>query len=211
VSDRLIPLEDVSDFPEGPTAFTDVILALYLEGLPVTEDEDGDPAYEAGPLADAVVGVFALGCALGVEFPDRVATILGQTHPEGIEHIIEECREPLAERVAASRAGGEALAAEEFIEDLVHALDDDMYADNDTALNALSIAFEYGCVVAHLERSAAILVRNAQNRDRRETLEELEAGDEVEPPEGPDPYQSLQELAAEIMSAYEADIGFGES
>ena len=72
----------------------------------------------------------------------------------------------------------------------------------------MSIGFEYGCVVARLERSAAILVRNAYNRDRRETLDDIEAGDDVEPPEGPDPYQSLQELAAEIMAAYEADIGF---
>ncbi len=205
---RLIPLDDANDVPDGPAAFTDVILALYLEGLPFAEGEDGGPAYESGPLTEAVIGAFSLGCALGVEFPERVQPILEQTHPEGIDPIIEECHEPLAARVAASRAGSAPLEAEHFIDDLLQAIDQDGYADNNTALNSLSIGFEYGCVVARLERAAAILVRNAYNRDRRETLDEIEAGDDVEPPEGPDPYQSLQELAVEIMTAYEADIGF---
>ena len=214
MSDRIIPLEsrdphdDANDVPDGPAAFTDVILALYLEGLPSEEGEDGGPAYESGPLTEAVIGAFSLGCALGVEFPERVQPILEQTHPEGIDPIIEECREPLAARVAASRAGSAPLEAEHFIDDLLQAINQDEYVDNNTALNSVSIGFEYGCVVARLERSAAILVRNAYNRDRRETLDDIEAGDDVEPPEGPDPYQSLQELAAEIMAAYEADIGF---
>ena len=128
--------------------------------------------------------------------------------PRGSTPSSRSASEPLAARVAASRAGSAPLEAEHFIDDLLQAINQDGYVDNNTALNSVSIGFEYGCVVARLERSAAILVRNAYNRDRRETLDDIEAGDDVEPPEGPDPYQSLQELAAEIMAAYEADIGF---
>ena len=205
---KLIPLEPAGDPDDGPVAFTDVVITLYLEGVPVLQDDDGDPVFEAGNLAESVIGAFALGCAVGVDFPEHVIPILDQTHPDAVAEIIDECREPLAERVAAARAATEPLEPESFIEDLIEAIDQGPHANGDTAQNALSMSFEYGCILAHLERPAAIVVRNAYNRDQEESLEEIQEGESQELPEGPDPFHSVQELAAEVMTAYEADIGF---
>jgi hypothetical protein len=69
------------------------------------------------------------------------------------------------------------------------------------------MSFEYGCILAHVQRPAAIMVRNAYNRAQAETVEEFEGG-ESDVPSGPDPLQSLQGLATEIMDAYVADVGF---
>ena len=71
------------------------------------------------------------------------------------------------------------------------------------------MAFEYGCIRAHVERAAAMMVRNVFNRAQAEALAEFEAGTNDDLPPGPDPHRPLQDLAAEILSAYEADIGFG--
>ncbi len=193
---------------DEPIALTDVILALYLEGLPSHSHADGEEAFDAEPLSDAVIGAFALGCAVGLEYPERVRTILEQTHPGEAEGIIEQCKAPLTMQVAEARHAAEPLEPEDFVDSLVEAIGQGDYADADTAQNALSMSFEYGCILAHVERGAAMVVRNAFNRDQETAVREYESGDSADLPTGPDPYQPLQDLAREIVTAYEADIGF---
>ena len=95
------------------------------------------------------------------------------------------------------------------------ALEQGEHVDGEPAHNALSMSFEYGCVLAYLERTGAIMVRNAFNRSQQEAVEAFEANASEEPPDpddvpaGPDPYQRVQDLAEEILEAYGADIGFG--
>ena len=208
MSQRIIPLEPVGDLPEGPVAFTDIVIALHVEGLPA-HDHDGEPHFEPGPLSEAVVAAFALGCAVGADFPDRVLQVLEQTHPGAVGHVIEECREPLVEQAAAVRRSAEPLEPEDFIDDLLRAIEGDDHADAETAHNALSMGFEYGCILASVQRPAALMVRNAFNRAQAEAVSEFEAGTSDDVPPGPDPHRPLQELAEELISAYEADIGFG--
>jgi hypothetical protein len=193
---------------DEPIALTDVILALYLEGLPSHSHEDGVEVFDSEPLGDAVVGAFALGCAVGLDYPDRVRTIIEQTHPGAAEQIIEECKGPLTMQVAEARHASEPLEPEDFVESLVEAIGQGDHVDGDTAQNALSMSFEYGCILAQVERGAAMMVRNAFNRDQETGVREYESGDSAAVPIGPDPYQSLQDLAKEIVTAYEADIGF---
>ncbi len=208
MSQRIIPLEPIGGEPDGPVALTDVVIALYLEGVP-GHDHDGERHFDAGPLSEATVAAFALGCAMGVGNGDRMLDILEQTHAGAVEHVIEECREPLVEKAAAVRSSPEPLEPEDFIDDLLRAVEDDAHATEDTAHNALSMAFEYGCILAHVERAAAMMVRNVFNRAQAEAVAEFEAGSSDDLPPGPDPHRPLQDLAAEILSAYEADIGFG--
>ncbi len=203
-----IPLHASHDELDEPLAFTDVILALYLEGLPSHSHGDDEEVFDAAPLSDAVVGAFALGCAVGLEYPERVRTVLEQTHPGAVDAIIEECRGPLAAQVAEARSSAEALEPEDFVEPLVEALGQGDHVDADTAQNALSMSFEYGLILSHVERGTAMVVRNAFNRDQETSVETFEAGDSADMPAGPDPYQSLQDLAKEIVAAYETDVGF---
>ena len=212
MSDRIIPLELVSsdDGSDGIAAFTDVVVVFYLEGLP-QHDHDGDLFFDSGPLSEAAVAAFALGCAMGVDFPARIEQMLEQTHPNAVEHIIAECREPLEQQADAARRSTEPLEPEDFIDDLLKALEEAEHADIETAQNALSMSFEYGLVLAHIKRSAALVLRNAFNRAQEEAVRELDQDepDEDDVPPGPTaPFESLQEFAAEIMAAYEADIGF---
>ena len=138
-----------------------------------------------------------------------MTSILAQTHPGDVDAIIDECRESLTACMREAKAAAEPIEAESFIGDLIDGIDQEASADSDTAQNAISMSFEYGCVLAHAERSAAIVVRNAHNRDQSEAVEEFAKGHSEDAPEGPDPFHSLQELATEVMAAYEADIGFG--
>ena len=203
-----IPLFASQDDLDEPIALTDVVLALYLEGLPSHSHAGGEEVFDSQPLSDAVIGAFALGCAVGLEYPQRVPTIIEQTHPGAAEQIIEECKGPLTLQVAEARHSAEPMEPEDFVESLVEALGQGEHVDGDTAQNALSMSFEYGCVLAHVERSAAMIVRNAFNRDQETGVRDYESGESTDMPAGPDPYQSLQELAKEIVTAYEADIGF---
>ena len=207
MSQRIIPLEPIDGEPEGPVALTDVVIALYLEGV-ASHEHDGALHFEAGALTEAAVAAFAVGCAMGIAFEERVLDILEQTHPGAVEHVIEECREPLIEQAASARTSPDPIEPEDFIDDLLRAIEDEEHADEDTAHKALSMAFEYGCILAHVQRSAAMMVRNVFNRARAEAVSGLEAGTSEDVPPGPDPERPLQHLAAEIMSAYEADIGF---
>ena len=215
MSDRIIHLEpvDSSSHDDGPLAFTDVIVVVYLEGLPA-HDHDGDVFYESDPLGEAVAGAFALGCAVGVDFPDRIVPVLEQTHPGQVTEIIDECREPLELQVAAARQTTDPLEPADFIGDMLQAIEEASHADIETAQNALSMSFEYGLILAHVQRSAALVLRNAFNRAQEKAAQEEEPEDEPADAEDEDlspeyaPFESLQELAQEIMSAYEADIGF---
>lgn len=225
---RVIPLEPVPpgggrDGDDGPLAFTDVVVLLHLENAP-SHTRGGDSFFESDALAEAAVAAFGLGCAVGVDFPARIPQILEQTHPGEVEGIVAECAEPLTRQVAAARQATEALAPEDFLHDLLETLEESEHADSETAQNAVSMSFEYGLLLANASRSAALVLRNALNRSTADALRaasnagESEEGDADAPPalSGPSatedepPFESLQELAAEMMSAYEADIGFGE-
>jgi hypothetical protein len=159
-------------------------------------------------LTEAVIGAFALGCAVGVQYSMRVLSILGQTHEGVVDEVVAECTESLKEHVKETKAAAEPIEAESFIEALIDGLDGAPYTDVETAQNALSMSFEYGCILASVERGAAIVVRNEYNRSQDKALEEFQDGQTEEAPEGPDPFHSLQQFAAEVMEAYEADIGF---
>lgn len=171
--------------------------------------------FESGPLSEAMVGAFVLGCAMGIDHPNLILTILEQTHPTAVGEIIDECRAPMAEQVAAAKGASEPLEPEDFLDELIEALEQGEHVDEETAHNALSMSFEYGCVLAYLERTGAIMVRNAFNRSQQEAVEAFEASVSEELPDlddvpaGPDPYQRVQDLAEEILEAYGADIGFG--
>lgn len=204
---KFIPLETVESFEEEPLAFTDVVIALYLEGLPSGIDEEDQQVFESAPLAEAVIGAFCLGCAIGIEYPERLMPILNQTHDEDLDDIIDECRESLTARIDEAKSAAEPLEAETFIVAMTDGLDERPYTSADTAQNALSMSFEYGCVLAHVQRSAAIVVRNEFNRSQEEAVEEFEDDGESDGLQGPDPFHSLQEFALEIIAAYEADIG----
>ena len=54
------------------------------------------------------------------------------------------------------------------------------------------------------------MLRNAFDRSQAEALKDFEEENDDELPPGPDPYQTLQSLGAEIMEAYESDIGFSQ-
>ena len=185
-----------------------MVIALHLENVPQTDGEDGMPVFDSPHVAEAVIGAFCLGCAVGVEFPTRVPDILEQTHGDGVAEIVDECRASLNERIAEAKAAAEPLEAESFIGAMIDGLEERPYADSDTAQNALSMGFEYGCILATVERGAAIVVRNEFNRSQEAAVAEFTDGESTEAPEGPDPFQSLQAFAAEVMSAYEEDIGF---
>ena len=184
------------------------MIAIHLEGLPQTLDEGDGLVFESGPLAENVIGAFALGCAVGIKYPTHVHNIIEQTHQGVVDEVIDECQESLSIHVAEAKLSANPLEAEIFITPLIDALDGGPYVDVETAQNALSMRFEYGCILALAERGAAIVVRYEYNRSQDTALEEFELGESGEAPEGPDPFQSLQEFATEVVEAYEADIGF---
>lgn len=224
---RVIPLEPVP--PGGgdgdALAFTDVVVLLHLQAAP-SQEHGRDTLFESDPVAEAAVGAFGLGCAVGVDFPDRVFPILEQTHPGESERIAAECAEPLERQVAAARQSTETLAADDFLYDLLETLDETERVDAETAQNAVSMSFEYGLLLARVSRSAALVLRNAVNRSMEDAM--CAPPPDAPPPEGVDApapsasppslegeesaplFESLQELAAEMMAAYEADVGFGE-
>lgn len=228
---RVIPLEPVppggDDGDGGALAFTDVVVLLHLEAAP-SQEHGRDTLFESEPIAEAAVGAFGLGCAVGVDFPDRVLPILEQTHPGESERIAAECAEPLERQVAAARQSTETLAADDFLYDLLETLDETERVDAETAQNAVSMSFEYGLLLARVSRSAALVLRNVVNRSLEDAMrapppgalpqdalppEEGAPAPSAPPSEGEEnapPFESLQELAAEMMAAYEADVGFGE-
>ena len=229
---RVIPLEPVppgggDEGDGGALAFTDVVVLLHLEAAP-SQAHGSDTLFESEPVAEAAVGAFGLGCAVGVDFPARVLPILEQTHPGESERIAAECAEPLERQVAAARQSTETLAADDFLYDLLETLDESERVDAETAQNAVSMSFEYGLLLARVSRSAALVLRNAVNRSLEDAMRAPppdapspegegapapSASDPAAPPEGEEvapPFESLQELAAEMMAAYEADVGFGE-
>ena len=239
---RVIPLEPVppgggDEGDGGALAFTDVVVLLHLEAAP-SQAHGSDTLFESEPVAEAAVGAFGLGCAVGVDFPARVLPILEQTHPGESERIAAECAEPLERQVAAARQSTETLAADDFLYDLLETLDESERVDAETAQNAVSMSFEYGLLLARVSRSAALVLRNAVNRSLEDAMRAPPPeGPDAPPPEGPPPdgegapapsapdpsapptpegeesvppFESLQELAAEMMAAYEADVGFGE-
>jgi hypothetical protein len=197
---------------EQHVPLTDVVLMLYLEEIPqVSESPSGQPAYETEALRRAAMGAFAMGCATGMEFPDLVRPILEQTHPdEGADTIIEDCEGPLTEQVVEARAANQGLSSELFLESLFEAMEEDPEVEAQAAYNVLSISFEYGCILAKVERSAALLVRNDFNRKQAEQVEAMERGEEPFPVLGPDPNRPIQDTAKELVTAYQADIGFGD-
>jgi hypothetical protein len=209
---KYIQLDAAEEVDDEPLAFTDVVIALYLDGLPSDTDEDDEDIFESAPLAEAVIGAFCLGCAIGIEYPERLLPILSQTHEDELDEIIDECKKSLVQCIDEAKAAAEPIEAESFIVAMTDGLDELPYASAETAQSVLSMSFEYGCVLAHVERGAAIVVRNEFNRSEEAAMSEIADGDEDEeddaqPHEGAEPFHSLQEFAAEIIAAYEADIG----
>ena len=193
-----------------------MVLALYLEGLPSQDDAGGISYYDPDPLMEAACAAFALGCALAIESPQQVMPVLKQTHPDDAEAIVAECTPPLLEQVAEARASSAELRPELFLEALLEALEESEPVEAEVAYNIISIAFEYGCILAHVERRAALTVRNGFNRLQAQALS-AQAGQQSEDiadaPRylaGPDPHRPVQDLARELLSAYEQDIGFGQ-
>ena len=210
MSDRIIPLHVSEEFNEEDSlAFTDVIVVLYLEGLPFHTHESED-YYESGPLTEAVIGSFALGCAVGIDFQKKIPLVLQQTHPNEIEYIIANCTSALDEQIKHAKDTMQVLEPEDFVDELLKALEDSENIDTETAQNAISMSFEYGLIMAHSHRSAALVLRNAFDRSQAEALKDFEEENDDELPPGPDPYQTLQSVGAEIMEAYESDIGFSQ-
>jgi hypothetical protein len=198
---RIIPLEPAGTEPSEPPALTDVVMALYLEGLPHDLREvEGEVLYAAGPLRTAATAVFALGCALGIEFPDFVEPVLRQTHDD-VAEILDECREPLSQQVEEARASGSEVTAEVFMADLFAPLGEGEPIEDEVTYNILSIAFEYGCILASVQRAAAMVVRNAHNR--------ATAAEPAPYAPGPSPDQKVQDLARELVAAYQKDFGLG--
>ena len=182
-------------------AFTDIVLAWQLEDLPYRESGE-TVYYDPDELVEAASAAFAFGCALGLDFPGRLPLILEQTHPGEGEAIVAECAGPLRELAAEARESAEEVGAELFLSSLFEALDDAEPVEAATGYNVISIGFEYGCILAHVERRAAMLVRNSFNR-------ELAAVAQAQRASGPARFQSLQELAREMLLDYEREVGFG--
>ena len=208
MSPRIIPLEPV-DGGENVLSLTDVVMALYLEGLPrdIHEVGDDEPLYERESLVQAAEEIFGLGCAMGVAFPGRVPAILDQTHPDDVQAILDECRGPLSVQVQDARQSGADVGPWTFLGDLFESLEPKSPVAQDAAYNVLSISFEYGCILGLMERSAGQVVRNRQDRANAEALESAEADPSAPPPPGPFRASPLQVLAAELLEAYEADFG----
>lgn len=183
------------------------MIALYLEGLPTAEDEEGLPVFESGPLGESVIGAFGLGCAVGIEYPDRIMPILRQTHEDDLNEVVEDCRTALLERIDEAKEAMEPIDAESFVAAIVDSIEEKPFCDSDTAQNALSMSFEYGCILASVARGAAMVVRNEVNRSQQERVEDFEDGLDNDAPDNPEAFQSLQEFATEVMAAYEADLG----
>ena len=208
MSPRIIPLEPVGG-GEDVSSLTDVAMALYLEGLPrdIHEVSDDEPLYERESLVQAAEAIFGLGCAMGVAFPGHVPAILDQTHPDDVQAILDECREPLSEQVQDARRSGDDVGPWTFLSDLFESLEPGRPVAQDAAYNVLSISFEYGCILGLMERSAGQVVRNRQDRANAEALVSAEADPSALSQPGPFRASTLQVLATELLEAYEADFG----
>jgi hypothetical protein len=192
---RTIPLEPVGPAPES-TLFTDVVLAYLFDDQPFHEDQNGSVAYETDLVTEAAATAFALGCALGAASPGKVPLILEQTHPGEVEEIITECAPPLQEQAALARNGEAELGPELFLGALFETVAEGEPIESDAAYNMASIGFEYGCILALVERSAAQLLRNSYNRHQS-------IGD-ANPTPAPMP---VQDVASRLLAAYEDDPG----
>lgn len=192
-----------------------MVVTLYLEELPRTNGHSG-PVYSIQPLAEFASSAFALGCAIGVQFRDTIVPILEQTHPGEAEAIIEDCAGPLRAQILEVREEAIELNPEVFIGSVFEGLEDEEPIDLDATCNILSIAFEYGCVLAHVERGAAQVVRNSFNRRETVTsnIETSLIAVSGQTPPSQEVEQSrlrpIQEFAQELFSAYEAGIGFAQ-
>ena len=208
---HIIPLEPAPEAGE-PSAFTDVVLALHLEDMPYHE-AGGAVSYDPDELMEAASAAFAFGCALALDFPDRVPLILEQTHPGEGEAIVADCAGPLKEQAAEAHESGEEIGAELFLAALFEALEESEPVEADTAYNVISIGFEYGCILAQVERRGAMLVRNNFNRElaavaRVENEAAQPKGRAGGGPAGPEPVQTLQQMARQLLEDYEKEIGF---
>lgn len=182
-------------------------MALYLQGIAHHPDEDDDEAiYQPEQLKETICAAFAFGCAVGVGFADHILPILEQTHPGEVEEILQGCVGPLADQIAEARNSPTEMAPAVFLESIIEHIDGSESVDEEAVYNLISMSFEYGCVVAHLERTAALVVRNHYNRSQAEAVASFESGESANTPPGPDPHASLQSLAAEVITAYEKDI-----
>ncbi len=214
MSDLIIPLEPREPSDDAPIAFTDIITALVIENVETREHGD-ETFYDVDGVALGSALAFAIGCAVGVEFPERIEPALAQTHGDDASSVIEACRAPLAQAATDARRSTEPPAPADFISELLDSLAEIERADIETAQSAISVSFEYGLLLAHTQRAAALVLRNAFDRSRKEEFESAPNNDDPEAPPGspgasddPDDFETLQEIAREVMASYEEDIGF---
>ena len=204
---------DSGGHTEQNIPLTDVVLMLYLEEIAQEESTvSGAPAYEANAVKRSANGAFSMGCATGIAFPDLVHSILAQTHPkEDPVALIEECKEPLLEQIVEARTANEEIGAGLFLESLFDAMEEDEYMEAQATYNVLSISFEYGCILASVDRRAALLTRNDFNRKQKELVESIMTGQEPHQVLGTDPSRPIQDTTKELIAAYLSDFGFKES
>ncbi len=211
MSDLIIPLEPLhpsDDDDDGPVAFTDFIVHMVIDNAE-THEHGGEAFYDVGDVATGGVLSFAIGCAVGVEFDDRIETMLEQTRGDQVEALVEACREPMAEAAAEARKSSEPPTPEFFIGDLLDTLHEMGHADAETAYGFVGSCFEYGLIFAKAQRSTALVLRNAFDRERKADLEEPSAeADASGEPEDAGEFESLQDLAREVMAEYEEEFGF---
>ena len=206
--DRTIPLEPRESFDDdGPVPFIDYVAAIIVDSVEQIE-ADGETGCDARSLEVGITGAFALGCAIGVEFPDRVEQVLEQAFPGDVAEALDELRQPLAEQVAALRNSGAPLEAEAFTAEIAESLDGADAATLEFAVALIRHTFAYGVMLARLERATAIVLRNAMDRAQREAYEELQELQAQGSGED-EPFETLQGVARSIMDDYEAEVGFG--
>ena len=196
---RFIPLEVVGVENSSP-AFTDVIVALYSQELvhAVEETEDLE-LISFGSLRSTSEEVFALGSSIGLSNSGEVVKILEQTHSD-VSEIFEECTEPLKQEVARAKKSSVSVSARFFLDLLFDPIADGEPVESDLAHQILSISFEYGCILSINQRPAAIVVRNAFNRElERSEKEDKESSFKRKP---------LGDLGDELFSAYKLDFGW---
>ena len=205
--DRIIPLESRESFEDdGPASFIEYVAAIILGSVEQVEVDD-EAGYDARSLDVGITGAFALGCAVGVEFPNRIEQVLEQVLPGEVAVVLDELRQPFADQVAALRNSGAPLEAEAFTAEIVESLDGADAASLEVAATLIQQTLAYGIMLARLERATAIVLRNAMDRAQREAYEELQ---ELQIPDagGDGPFETLQGVARCIMDDYEAEIGF---
>ena len=194
---RFIPLEVVGSQDSSP-ALTDVIVALYsqvlIHDLQETEDVELISYDSLWAISEEV---FTLGCSIGLSNYGDITRILEQTHSD-VSDILAECSVPLEKEVERAKESHATVSARFFLEVLFEPIVANEPVESDLSHQILSISFEYGCILAMSQRPAAIIVRNAFNRESVNSVSEKNINSIRDKP--------LEEFGEELFSAYKVDF-----